>query len=193
MSLQRQHCILSYLKTLSVGPAGVWTRVLPLSRPALSQLWPGYWTVMHDIAASAANYLGKLSKNEGDINENVTQKVKSRFLKLYRAYPISFNSSNADYFFWSWILKDCLKVQGKKEKVFVLCSRPSQNVKAFSRHSRALTVKKCTEKRDTRAKLLFCQYKPIAFMPFSLTSRSSLRKFPFATWMIIPENVILAD
>ena len=84
---------------------------------------------MHDIAASAANYLGRLSKNEGDINENVTQKVKSRFLKLYRAYPISFNSSNADYFFWSWILKDCLKVQEKKEKVFVLCSRPSQNVK----------------------------------------------------------------
>ena len=38
MLLQRQHFLLSYLKTLSVGPAGVWTRDLPLSRPALSQL-----------------------------------------------------------------------------------------------------------------------------------------------------------
>ena len=38
MSLQRQHFLLSYLKTLSVGPAGVRTRDLPLSRPALSQL-----------------------------------------------------------------------------------------------------------------------------------------------------------
>ena len=38
MSLQRQHFLLSYLKTLSVGPAGVWTRDLPLSRPGLSQL-----------------------------------------------------------------------------------------------------------------------------------------------------------
>ena len=38
MSLQRQHFLLSYLKTLSVGLAGVWTRDLPLSRPALSQL-----------------------------------------------------------------------------------------------------------------------------------------------------------
>ena len=38
MSLQRQHLLLSYLKTLSVGPAGVWTRDLPLDRPALSQL-----------------------------------------------------------------------------------------------------------------------------------------------------------
>ena len=38
MLLQRQHFLLSYLKTLSVGPAGVWARDLPLSRQALSQL-----------------------------------------------------------------------------------------------------------------------------------------------------------
>ena len=38
MSLQRQHFLLSYLKTLRVGPAGVWARYLPLSRPLLSQL-----------------------------------------------------------------------------------------------------------------------------------------------------------
>ena len=42
MLLQRQHFLLSYLKTLSVGPAGVWTRDLPLSRPALSQLSKPY-------------------------------------------------------------------------------------------------------------------------------------------------------
>ena len=38
MSLQRQHFLLIYLKTLSVGPAWVRTRDLPLSRPALSQM-----------------------------------------------------------------------------------------------------------------------------------------------------------
>ena len=38
MSLQRQHFLPSYLKTLSVGPAGVWTLDLPFGRPALSQL-----------------------------------------------------------------------------------------------------------------------------------------------------------
>ena len=38
MLLQRQHFLLSYLKTLSVGPAGVWTYGLPLSRPALIPL-----------------------------------------------------------------------------------------------------------------------------------------------------------
>ena len=38
MLLQRQHFLLSYLKTLSVGPAGVWTYGLPLSRPVLSPM-----------------------------------------------------------------------------------------------------------------------------------------------------------
>ena len=35
MSLQRQHFLLSYLKTLSVGPAGVWTCDLPHTSPEL--------------------------------------------------------------------------------------------------------------------------------------------------------------
>ena len=36
--LQRQHFLLSNLKTVSVGPAGVWTDGLPLSRPAFIPL-----------------------------------------------------------------------------------------------------------------------------------------------------------
>ena len=38
MSLQRQHFLLSYLKTLSVGPAGVWTHNLLHGSPMLNQL-----------------------------------------------------------------------------------------------------------------------------------------------------------
>ena len=38
MLWQRQHFLLSYLKTLSVGPAGVWTHDLPHGSPALYQL-----------------------------------------------------------------------------------------------------------------------------------------------------------
>ena len=38
MSLQRQHFLLSYLKTTSVDLAGVWTHDLPLGRPAFSQM-----------------------------------------------------------------------------------------------------------------------------------------------------------
>ena len=48
----------------------------------------------------------------------------------------------------------------------------------FARRSRAVTTEKFTKKRDTRAKLLFCQFKPIAFLPFSMTWPSSLLKFP---------------
>ena len=39
MSNLRQHILLSYFKTLSVGPAGIWSpRDIPLGRPALNQL-----------------------------------------------------------------------------------------------------------------------------------------------------------
>ena len=45
MSLQRQHFLLSYFNTLSVGLAGIWTRNLPLSRQVLIQLsLPGGYT-----------------------------------------------------------------------------------------------------------------------------------------------------
>ena len=39
-----------------------------------------------------------------------------------------------------------------------------------------MTAEKCTKRRDARAKLLFCQFKPIAFLPFLLPSPSSLLK-----------------
>ena len=39
--------------------------------------------------------------------------------------------------------------------------------------SRAVTAKKSTIKRDARAKLFFCQSKPIALFPFSMASPSS--------------------
>ena len=45
MSLQRQHFLLSYFNTLSVGLAGIWARKLPLSRQVLTQLsLPGGYT-----------------------------------------------------------------------------------------------------------------------------------------------------
>ena len=40
----------------------------------------------------------------------------------------------------------------------------------FSRCSRPVVVKKCTKKRNSRAKLLICYSKSIAFLKFSLPS-----------------------
>ena len=45
---------------------------------------------------------------------------------------------------------------------------------AFPRSSRATAAKKCTKKRDARAKLLFCQSKPIGLLLFSLPSSLKL-------------------
>ena len=42
--------------------------------------------------------------------------------------------------------------------------------------SRVVTAKKCTKKHDADAELLFCLPRPIAFLPFSLTSQSLLAK-----------------
>ena len=41
------------------------------------------------------------SNKDGDGYENVTQRVNSRYFKLYRAYSNSFNLSNVGRFFWS--------------------------------------------------------------------------------------------
>ena len=122
--------------------------------------------------------VGSLSNDDGDGYENVTGKVNSRWLNLYRVYFISFNSSNVGKCLWSWILKDCIKVQGKENKIVVLCSRPQQNVKSGVFHivvvQRRQTEKYHTKKRDARVKLLFCQTKPIGLLPFSMPSPSSL-------------------
>ena len=61
----------------------------------------------------------------------------------------------------------------KEKENFVLCSSTPWSGRV-SCHSRATMAKKCTKKRDARAKLLFCSSKPIALSPFSLPSPSSL-------------------
>ena len=61
--------------------------------------------------------------------KDITWKVNLRCLRLYRACSILFNSSNVGKFFWSWIPKDSIKVQEKKNKAVVLWSCLWQNVK----------------------------------------------------------------
>ena len=58
---------------------------------------------------------------------------RSRWFKIFRAYCISFSSSYVGNFLSSLILKDCIEVQKKKKKKFVvLCSRPQQKMKLGS-------------------------------------------------------------
>ena len=127
------------------------------------------------------------------INREFTQRrrrqLRKRYLKSEFALPQTLSRLFQLVQFvkcWQMFLEqnseDCFKVQEKKKKVVVLCSRPRQNVKSgtFSLCCRATTAKKyvCTKKRDARAKLLFCQLNSINFLLFSLPSPSSLLKLP---------------
>ena len=92
-------------------------------------------TLLYSFLQKTINYavgfllkaLGSFSNNEGDGYENFTLKVNSRCFKLYRAYSISFNSSNVGNVFWSLILKDCIEFHEKKKEVAVLGSHPLKN------------------------------------------------------------------
>ena len=101
-----------------------------------------------------------------------------RCLKRFRAYSISFKSSNFGNFFLELNCKGLHQSSGKEKESCCLVFSPREIV-ALSRRSRALTAKKCTKKRD--AKLLLSQSKPMAVLPFSLPSL--LRKLPIVSWL----------
>ena len=54
-----------------------------------------------------------------------------------------------------------------------------------------MTAKKCTKKRDARAKLLFYRSKPVAFLPFSKTSPSSLLTLPNCTLLRVHQGDLI--
>ena len=58
--------------------------------------------------------------------------LKSEFALLQTSSRLfqtrSIRQINVGKFFWSWILKDCIKVQEKKKKVVVSCSCPREKV-----------------------------------------------------------------
>ena len=64
----------------------------------------------------------------------------------------------------------------KESRCLVFKISTKGEISAFSRRSRAVTDTKCTKKRDTRAKLFFCQSIPVGFLLNLLPSPSSLLK-----------------
>ena len=82
---------------------------------------------------------------------------------------------------YGWILKDCIKVQGKRKKIVALCARPPQNVKlgTFILHSRAVTANKFMYKKSVVPvqSSCFANLNLFLFLQLSLTSSWSLLKF----------------
>ena len=58
------------------------------------------------------------------------------------------------------LLRTIFKFRKRKK---IVCILPKTWNKAFSRHSRAVTAKKCTKMRDARADLLFCPFNLLLF------------------------------
>ena len=102
-------------------------------------------------------------------------RTASNFIALI---PSLVNSSSLVKFFWSWILKDSIRVQEKKTKVVVLRSRPPQNVKLGT-----FTLQSCSGGEEMFKKA-WCTSKVFVlliywfFLPFLLPSSLSLLKPP---------------
>ena len=106
--------------------------------------------------------------------------MNSCCLTLYRAYSILFNLSNVKQSSLELNSKGLYQSSGKeKENCYFVFPSPA---KWKNRHFHVVVVQRrqrnAHKKRDARAKVLFSQSKPIAFLPSSLTSPSSLLKLP---------------
>ena len=83
-------------------------------------------------------WIGSLSNSEGDVYENVGLKVKSRCLKLYLAFSISFNSSSDGSFFLELNSKRLCQSSGEEnESRCLVCT---SSTKRETRQSRVVVV-----------------------------------------------------
>ena len=101
MSLQRQHFLLSYLKTLSVGRAGVWTRDLGRSADRRSTNWANqaafrwfvFWISKPRISDSI-KFSGHRNPDSFTWGEDIVKKlwnIKLQFTPLTETTSISFS------------------------------------------------------------------------------------------------------
>ena len=116
-----------------------------------------------------------VTKLDFSIKQERRRRLRKRHLKWIRATSIliALIPIRVGKFFWTWILKDRVKLEEKQKKLF------TSSAKREIRHFHVLVVqrrqKKCTKKRGVRAKLLFCQSKPISFFRSRCRCSSSVR------------------
>ena len=72
----------------------------------------------------------------------------------------------------------------KESRYLVFTSSAKREIRALVHRSRAVTARKCAKKRDARAKLFFSANITNCFLPFLLTSPSSMLKLPLKIKMI---------
>ena len=109
--------------------------------------------------------------------------MKSCFFKLYRPYSVLFSLSNVGEFFGRLNSKRLCQSSGKKKES--LCVVFTSSTKRENRNFHVVKVVVQWWQRNVQ-KLLFCQSKPIAFLPFLSTSLLSLLEPFFASkWLLL--------
>ena len=111
--------------------------------------------------------------------------------RLFRAYYISFNSSNVGNLFWSWILKDCIKGQFGCRLVFP--SSTKREIRYF--HVLVVQWRQGNVQKSVRhvQELLFCQSKPIAFCHSRWCRRRPCLSFLFIVEMNPHLNIFISN
>ena len=131
------------------------------------EFWPGLflWLCTPQTTLISWNLfliLKKQSSKEGDgrrvagfsgvldnfarSNRELTRRHRKRHLKSEFAFSnfiANIPSRSIRQFFWSWILKDCMKVQRKRKSLSCVHLLHKTWNQALSRRSRAVTAKKC--------------------------------------------------
>ena len=102
--------------------------------------------------------------------------LKSEFAlpQTYRAYSISFNSSNVGKFFWSWIIKDCIKVQKKKKKIVVRLFPSATKRKIRQFHVVVVVVQR--RQRNVQKSVMHVQSRCFACLSLLLFCRTRCRR-----------------
>ena len=125
-------------------------------------------SVIYTWLLLVSSSLRSLSNNDGDGYENVTLKGNSRCFKLFCAYYISIKSSNVGHVL-ELNSKRLFRSSGKEKESRCVVITSSTKREIWYVH---VVVVQCRQrnmqkKRAERAKLLFCQSKPIVLLPFS--------------------------
>ena len=138
------------------------------------------------IAVNWRKHLSLVNVNIRELKQQRRRRLQKRHLKSeFAPLQTLLRLFHLVYFVkcWSWILKECIKVQEKKRKLLSWVPVLDKTwIQAFSRCNRATTAKKCTKKAWCRCKVVVLLIKPTAFLPFSLPSASSLLKLPNLWW-----------
>ena len=175
------HCMLSYECFLYHQPVIQWVGTWKMQ---LNHVWQFNWHKLLDTFTKSLHACLFHATTTPTATKTSLKKwicAASNFIALI---PSRLIRRMLPKFFWSWNIKDCIKVQEKKKKVVVFCSPSS--TKREIRQFHVVVVQR--RQRNVQKSMMhvqsccFAYLNLLLFLPFSLPS---LRKLP-----IVPQSFV---